>query len=183
MGGYSARANLTQALSFRVVIRLFLLLVGFALLCQRDIAAGADKVNGLPSRQTLIIQAQPAEPITKLPQPTAPGIDSQPRSASVENEPKIEIHPARPILDPDAARKLKIKSERERLNTNAVQWQRERAAAGSTIAIRSLGMRYMIGDGVVKDPVKGMDLLRKAAAGGDSAAKRELAKIDSAKKE
>lgn len=164
------------------MIRLILLLVGSALLCQRDIAAGADKVDGLPSRQTLIIQAQPAEPITKLPQPTAPGIDSQSRPASAETDPKIEIPLSKPPLDPEAARKLKIKSERERLNTNAVQWQRERAAAGSTIAIRSLGMRYMIGDGVVKDPVKG-DLLRKAAAGGDSAAKRELAKIDSAKKE
>jgi TPR repeat protein len=44
-------------------------------------------------------------------------------------------------------------------------------------------MRHFTGDGVEKDEVKGMDLLRKAAAGGDSAAKKELAKREPAKKE
>src|SRR5687768_18059385 len=74
-------------------------------------------------------------------------------------------------------------SDLARLNNNALVWQRERAAGGSATAQRSLAFRYLTGDGVDKDHARGMDLLRKAAVGGDSAAQKELAKREPAKKE
>ena len=155
----------------------------------------------------------PSRPTAKLPPPIAPGMDKlevvapspnlssssgsgieiekhrTPSGIEIEkhapvllNVPKVQ--PARePEADPDAERKARIKADRERLNRNAVIWQQERAAGGSATAQRSLAMRYFTGDGLPKDEVKGMDLLRKAAAGGDSAAQKELAKREPAIKE
>lgn len=140
-------------------------------------------------------QLESSAPSTRLTSPvliekhTAPsGIQIEKHTPAAVSAPKIESAPA-PAPDPDpdpdpaAQRKARIKAERERLNRNAVAWQQERAAGGSATAQRSLAMRYFIGDGLPKDEVKGMDLLRKAAAGGDSAAKKELAKREPAKKE
>jgi TPR repeat protein len=90
---------------------------------------------------------------------------------------------ATPATDAELKRLARIKSERVRLNRNALNWQRERAAGGSATAQRSLAMRYLTGDGVEIDEARGMDLLRKGAAGGDSAAQKELAKREPAKKE
>lgn len=150
--------------------------------------AGVLRVSGIPSRRVVVVQVQAItnDVSAKLPPPVSPGADGKRQPAASEAGKIIETQKpeAAPVIaGTEEDRKLKIKAERERLNENAVRWQRERAAAGSAIAMRSLGMRYMTGDGVERDPERGMDLLRKAAAGGDSAAKKELAKIESAKKE
>jgi TPR repeat protein len=142
----------------------------------------------------------PAEPIVKLPPPIAPGTDKNQLVAphhdalatvTIENHGAADTKAAvtaAPSEKSDVeleaeARAARIKAERKRLNHNALIWQEERAAAGSATAQRSLAMRYLTGDGVEKDEIKGMDLLRKGAAGGDSAAKKELAKREPAKKE
>jgi hypothetical protein len=177
-----------------------LLIACTAVIAVREVAAGSARFQGFPTRQRLVIYAipnPPAEPIVKLPQPVAPGTDKNHLAThdagasavvTIENTSAIEAAPKAPLEKSEAdleadARKVRIKAERERLNHNAVLWQQERAAGGSSMAQRSLAMRYFTGDGVEKDEVKGMDFLRKAAAGGDSAAKKELAKREPAKKE
>lgn len=177
----------------------FLLLVAW--FCVGDSSAAVAQFKGFPSKQKIIVTAVPnaPEPVAKLPPPTAPtapGKESAPPPLSVAVEKHslpggIEIEKHTPSITPnsppepdlDAERKARIKSERERLNRNAVAWQQERASGGSATAQRSLAMRYFTGDGLPKDEGKGMDLLRKAAAGGDSAAQKELAKREPAKKE
>lgn len=198
---------MTHGVFLRTVIRLrLLLMLGCALFCARELLAAAARVQMPTRQQVLLIQVPPpaAEPIAKLPPPVAPGMN---KAASVTHHPDlpsdVEIEtntgPAPAIAakavtpavhlptanepDPDAARKVKIKTERTRLNHNAFVWQQERAAGGSASAQRSLAFRYLTGDGVERDDVKGMDLLRKAATGGDSAAQKELAKRETAKKE
>jgi hypothetical protein len=183
-----------------------------AVFCLRDSAGAVAQFKGFPSKQRLVITAvtnAPSKPAAQLPPPIAPGMDrresvtaSEKLSSSIEIEKhpspagiEIEKHAApaftitapkiesTPEPDADAERKARIKADRERLNRNAVVWQQERAAGGSATAQRSLAMRYFSGDGLPKDEIKGMDLLRKAAAGGDSAAQKELAKREPAKKE
>lgn len=168
-----------------VVIRLLFLVLASSLIFAH---AGVLRVSGIPSRRAVVVQVQVItnDVSVKLPPPVSPGADGKRDPAVLGGDKSVppqssEVAPAIPGTEED--RKLKIKAERERLNENAVKWQKERAAAGSAVAMRSLGMRYMTGDGVERDPERGMDLLRKAAAGGDSAAKKELAKIESANKE
>jgi hypothetical protein len=192
---------LTDTVCFQAVIRLrLLLLFAVALFCFRDVSAAAARFKGFPSRQQLVVTAVQirTEPIAKLPPPVAPGTDKTessihkinvPASVTIENSSPADAATKRADekspaeSEAEAARKTKIKAERERLNHNTLVWQQERAVAGSATAQRSLAMRYFTGDGFEKDEVKGMDLLRKAAAGGDSAAKKELAKREPAKKE
>jgi hypothetical protein len=192
---------LTHAVCFQAVTCLRLLLLSaVALFGLREVSAGAARFKGFPSRQQLVIIAvpTPSEPVVKLPPPIAPGTDKTQTSihnvgsgagATVTIENNLPAPAATKSseetsrTDAEAARKAKIKAERERLNHNALVWQQERAAAGSATAKRSLAMRYLTGDGVEKDEVKGMDLLREGAAGGDSAAIKELAKREPAKKE
>jgi len=143
--------------------------------------AGALRVNGIPSKQAIIVQViSNPEPVAKLPPPIAPAADASATSLR-PSQPAPSPVPA-PKAGP-ASNKIKLIAERERLNRNAVAWQKERAAGGSATAMRSLGVRHMTGDGVEKDVAKGADLLRKAAEGGDAVAVKELAKIDSGKKE
>jgi hypothetical protein len=190
---------LTDTVYFQAVICLRLLLVfAVASFGLRDVSAGAARFKGFPSRQQLVVTAVPiqTEPVAKLPPPIAPGTDKNLSSihtvgsgsgaiVTIENNSPADptAKSSEEISKAEAARKAKIKAERERLNHNALVWQQERAAGGSATAQRSLAMRYFSGDGVEKDEVKGMDLLRKAAAGGDSAAIKELAKREPAKKE
>ena len=192
---------MTRTVFFQAVTRLRLLLLFVAaLLCSRELLAGPARFQGFPSRQKLVVVAvpnPPAEPVVKLPPPIAPGTDDNlpvshrsdnSGSVTIENNSPVKTDSKTPEQKSDAeleaeARKARIKAEHERLDHNALLWQRERAAAGSATAQRSLAMRYLTGDGVEKDETKGMDLLRKAAAGGDSAAKKELAKREPAKKE
>ena len=49
-----------------------------------------------------------------------------------------------------------------------------RAAEGSPQAQYDMGIRYLEGDGVEKDAVKGRELLEKSAQGGHEAAVKKL---------
>jgi hypothetical protein len=167
-----------------------------ALVCARDIRAGTLRFQGFPSRKSVIVQTVTTEPVAKLAPPVAPGMEKPGAVATpvdiraggeIQNAPAaaavVKISAPATVSADEALQKVKIKADRERLNHNALVWQEERAAQGSATAMRSLAMRYLSGDGVPKDEAKGMDLLRKGAAGGDSAAQKELAKREPAKKE
>ena len=148
-------------------------------LCACDAFAGLARFTGFPTRKLIYIRvpAAPPETTVKLPPPPLPShVDVETTASEVTVDLK-------PHVDAELEQKARIKAERERLNRNALNWQQERAAAGSATAQRSMAMRYLTGDGVEKDEARGMDLLRKAAAGGDSAAQKELAKREPAKKE
>ncbi len=157
-------------------------------------ALGAAEVAPeIPTRKAVIVQRTiPAgEAAAKLPPPVAPGIDGS-RSAVRKVEAvavaleKGTNGPAivkRPAANPAEERKLRIAADRERLNQNALKWQQERAEQGSASATRSLAMRYLRADGVERDISRGIELLRKAAAGGDTIAQAELSKLGPAKEE
>jgi hypothetical protein len=147
-------------------------------------AFGANfKFRGMPSRQIVIVQhlPGPATTYSQLPAPTAPGLGT---GAQVAKEEPLADQPskAEPPTDPgDAAKKAKLKIAHDRLNHNTLLWQIERAEAGSAVAMRSLGMRFLTGDGLEKDETKAREWLEKGAKGGDPAAKKELAKLDAPK--
>ena len=158
------------------MIRLRLPFLLLAILCADNASGGVARFEGFQPRQKVVVVAvpnPPAEPAAKLPPPT------------VHMEKHVPLGEVKRDAAPTAQEEqdARIKAERKRLNENALAFQRERAAAGSATAQRSLAVRYLTGDGVEKDELKGMDLLRKAAAGGDSAAQKELAKREPAKKE
>ena len=177
---------LTARVCFQAVNRLHLpLILTVAVMCGADAFAGLARFTGFPTRKLIYVRvpAPPPESAVKLPPPGPPSnlpqhVDTEKHTTAGE----VTVD-ARPAVDPAHEQKARIKAERERLNRNALNWQQERAAAGSSTAQRSMGMRYLTGDGVEKDEARGMDLLRKGAAGGDSAAQKELAKREPAKKE
>ena len=156
-----------------------------AVMCASDAFAGVARFTGFPTRKLIYVRvpAPPPETVVKLPPPGPP--TKLPSHVDTEKETTAADVPveAKPAIDAELEQKGRIKAERERLNRNALNWQQERAAAGSATAQRSMAMRYLTGDGVEKDEARGMDLLRKAAVGGDSAAQKELAKREPAKKE
>jgi hypothetical protein len=195
-------ARLTDGLVLRAVIRLsFLFCIGLALLLPGRADAGVMHFRGFPTRRVVIVQA-PApltEPVAKLAPPLEPANTGEAaNSASNELPPGLEVEkytsqPSTkgPLIvvekteteQADAARKDRIKADRKRLNENAVNWQQERAAQGSAIAMRSLAFRYLNGDGVEKDEAKGNEWMRKAAEAGDSAAKKQIEKLKAAGKD
>jgi len=101
----------------------------------------------------------------------------------------IEIEDSKPatnavIKDPkaiDPVKKARMDAERERLTRNTIIWEQDRAAHGSPIAMRSIGFRYLKGNGLPKDEAKAREWLEKAAELGESAAKKELEKLDASK--
>jgi TPR repeat protein len=95
----------------------------------------------------------------------------------VQQPPPIYYAPPRPKPDPE-----KLKAEKERLNRNTVAWLKIRADDGSSSAQYSLGVRYLTGDGVEKNPELGRQLLRKAADAGEERAQRKLDQLDRAPK-
>lgn len=62
-----------------------------------------------------------------------------------------------------------------------VQWQKERAEAGSASVQYDLGLRYLEGKGVEKDPALAKKWLKKSADQGNAKAKEKLAELESAK--
>ena len=156
-----------------------------AFLFGRDVIAGLARFTGFPTRKLIYVRvpAPPPETAVKLPPPGPPSKLPSHVDVDKDTTPADVAVDGKPVANAELEQKARIKADRERLNRNALNWQQERAAAGSATAQRSLGMRYLTGDGVEKDEARGMDLLRKGAAGGDSAAQKELAKREPAKKE
>lgn len=126
------------------------------------------EIERAPADDSLSAKSAPSSPLT------SPILNNAPL-------PPAGSAPKETPPDPNAARKLKIKTDRERQMRDIVRWEEDMAGRGSTSAMRALGFRYLNGDGVEKDEAKGLDWLRKAAAGGEAAAKKELAKREKEK--
>ena len=62
----------------------------------------------------------------------------------------------------------------EETKRKVLEFQMRRAAEGSPQAQYDMGIRYLEGDGVDRDPVKGRELLEKSAQGGHSDAVKKL---------
>jgi hypothetical protein len=152
------------------------------------VSEAALRQPGFPTRKRLIVMPpyQPVDHSVKLPPPPAPSLGTGaqgemklPEDLEIEKLPNAAATPA---AVEESAKKRKLKESRERLNHNALLWQLERAKTGSATAMRSIGMRYLTGDGLEKNESKAREWLKKGAEGGDSAAIKELARLD-AKKE
>jgi hypothetical protein len=114
--------------------------------------------------------------ISELPPPGAPGLG---KGAIIDEKKAVtERKEASSGAEAELQRKARQEVARAKLNQNALNWQLERAKAGSATAMRSIGMRFLTGDGLPKDEKQARDWLKKGADGGDSAAKKELAKLD-----
>lgn len=124
------------------------------------------------------VAAQQLRPRALLPPPVAPGIET-PRRQSTGADDRIARTNTGPRLDTNL--QARVKAERERLNRNALQFQIDRAAEGSAVAMRSLGQRYMTGDLVEKDEEKAREWLKKAADAGDNSAVVLLERLDKAR--
>ena len=173
---------------------IFALLISLFLL--ERVEAGVLQVPRLPSRQIVIVPSAPgpsSNDVAKLPPPSAPGMDTNtmPSSIRPRNVPVgIEIEDSKPSASSvstnnskaiDLAKKARIDAERERLTRNTFIWEQDRAAHGSPVAMRSIGFRYLKGNGVPKDEVKAREWLEKAAELGEVTAKKELEKLDASK--
>ena len=180
------------------MIRLVLLsafLVSFVL---SEVRAAALRVTGIPSRRQLILVPvyNQVDSTVKLAPPPPPnlgigalGRPSLPKDLEIERDPSAPA-PAKsaPVVEApkpapiETDEKRKLQAGRARLNHNALMWQLERAQAGSATAMRSIGMRYLTGDGLEKNEAKAREWLKKGADGGDTAAIKELAKLDAQQK-
>ena len=173
--------------------RLLLIFLCFGFVCSDAFAAV--RVTGIPSRRQVILVPiyNHFDPSVKLPPPPPPnlgtgalgGTPALPKDLEIERDPSAPVAvPKAAVVEveksgaPEFAEKKKLQAGRARLNHNALMWQLERAQAGSATAMRSIGMRYLTGDGLEKDEVKAREWLKKGAAGGDTAAQKELTRLD-----
>ena len=167
---------------------LLALFVGFVL---PEARAATLQVTSIPSRRQVIVIPvyHQVDPTVKLPPPPPPnlgtgawGTPSLPKDLEIEHDPAIPVSPAKieaqKPAPPQTEEKRKLQAGRARLNHNALMWQLERAQAGSPTAMRSIGMRYLTGDGLEKNDAKAREWLKKGADGGDTAAQKELARLD-----
>jgi hypothetical protein len=180
---------LTDLIWFKAVTRPLVALL-FCLLFPAASAA-AFRVSGIPStrRVVLIPIYTQVDSTVKLPPPPVPnlgtgawGTPPKPADVQIERDPNAPPVPEK-VATPAPAEKRKPAMGEARLNHNALMWQLERAQAGSATAMRSIGMRYLTGDGLEKNETKAREWLKKGAAGGDSAAVKELARLDAVKEE
>src|ERR1041385_8704637 len=114
---------------------------------------------------------QPAQVQTNASvQPTVPAPANQ--SASVQPPPRPVV---RPPIDPEEA-----KAAREKADKKALEFQKKRAEEGSDSAQYELGIRYLKGDGVVKDEGTARHWLAMSSKSGYGPATRKLEELDKA---
>lgn len=132
----------------------------------------------------LALQAQPQRAPRAgqalLPPPVAPGIESPRRSTLLPPEERAVSTNAAAASNAKSNLQSRVTAERERLNRNALQFQIDRAAEGSAVAMRSLGQRYLTGDLVEKNEEKAREWLKKAKDAGDPAAEILLQRLEKA---
>ena len=68
--------------------------------------------------------------------------------------------------------------DKAELDRRVVAFQKKRALEGSPSAQYELGMRYLKGDGVVKDMVTARKWLADAVRGGSTEASKKLTELD-----
>ncbi len=122
----------------------------------RRIAPQMAQTNAAPA-QAAPQQAPPPAP--------APAVSTNPPPRPVVHTP--------PPIDPE-----KAKAAREEAARKAVEFQKKRAEEGSESAQYELGVRYLKGDGVVKDEATGRKWLAQSAKNGYGPATRKLEELD-----
>lgn len=75
------------------------------------------------------------------------------------------------------AQKAQVAQAKSSSDAKVLAWHKELAEKGDAYGEYKMGIRYLNGDGVDKDPVKAKDLLSKAAAQGNKDAADALAKM------
>jgi len=73
--------------------------------------------------------------------------------------------------------KAALAAAKAKKESSVLAWHKELAEKGDAYGEYKMGVRYLNGDGVDKDPAKGRDLLAKASAQGYKDATDELAKL------
>jgi TPR repeat protein len=73
--------------------------------------------------------------------------------------------------------KTQIADNKSKADAKVLAWHKELAEKGDAYGEYKMGLRYLNGDGVEKDPAKAKDFFGKAAAQGNKDAADELAKL------
>ena len=84
-----------------------------------------------------------------------------------------------PAAPPDPA---KVKAEKDEATKRLVEFQKQRAEAGSPSAQYDLGVRYMLGDGVKKDFGEARKWLLTSRTNGNATATAKLTELDKVEK-
>lgn len=117
-------------------------------------------------------QANPAQQAqTNAPAAQPPG----PAPATAAVQPVVRPAVVRPQVDPEEA-----KAAREKADKKALEFQKKRAEEGSDSAQYELGVRYLKGDGVVKDEGTARKWLAMSSKSGYGPATRKLEELDKA---
>ena len=130
--------------------------------------------EGLAHAQARKLTSRVVNPDNTLKQPPQPGLESAAPSA-----------PARAITPPAAPAQIlpavvpeKTKEQKAEQVRKIVEFQKKRADAGAPTSQYDLGMRYLTGDGVEKDPELARKWLKAASTNGNSQATKKLAELD-----
>jgi hypothetical protein len=101
----------------------------------------------------------PSAPATR-PAPTAPPVAPQTRPTNIYVLPE------------------KTQAQKDEILRKTIEFQKQRAAAGAPTAQYDLGMRYLNGDGVEKDPALAKKWLTAASTNGSSEAVKKLEELN-----
>lgn len=111
----------------------------------------------------------------KAAEPAIPGsTQANPTTTTVPAATAAKVAPPKP---PE-----KTKEEKGAATKKIVEFQKRRAAEGYATAQYDLGVRYLKGDGVEKNPEEARKWLEAAAKQGNSMATQKLAELEKAKK-
>ena len=121
--------------------------------------------------------AGPNQPQKRVPAPTPtpatpPALTTDSASTNVVKRPTpIPVVVPRPV-DPE-----KERAAQEKADQKAVEFEKQRAEQDYGWAQYALGVRYMTGKGVEKDPEQARKWLEKAKKNGESQAEKKLAEL------
>jgi TPR repeat protein len=115
---------------------------------------------------------------TSAPDPTAPGGGRQggptpPPAAARSAPPTTQV-----ITSTNQVTPQKTDEEKAELLKKTIEFQKRRAAEGSATSQYDLGLRYLNGDGLEKNPEEARKWLELSAKGGNNQAKAKLEELD-----
>ncbi|HUS35169.1 MAG TPA: SEL1-like repeat protein [Verrucomicrobiae bacterium] len=123
----------------------------------------------------LSLQAQVGTSPRTLTRRIEPQLRPQPPAAARPGAGAAAPGIAAPKTPPTAAELEQQKMEQSIEEKKKLQWQTERAEKGSDTAQLALGLRYLEGKGINKDPKKARKWLEAAAKQGNADARKALA--------
>lgn len=112
---------------------------------------------------------------TTAPELAAPTAPTTPATTSPTVRTQVVVRYVPPPVDPE-----KVKAAKAEALRKTVEFQKKRASEGSESAQYELGLRYLKGDGVDKDPAEGRKWLALSAKNGYIPATKKLTELDKA---